>query len=453
MSRRVTRSQTICVAAPPVTARKHKSEPTKKSGKQLTTITNRQTLHEKATKVSPASNKTSVDDVGTQSQHGKVKKSVTPAKAKKGKRASREVIPVDTDDKQETAGEEDPRADRADKSAAVDGLRFDKTVNVQSEIVHENQQSDTPVTVKSTLLSDATKTSSSNVSRVPNHPLRRSLRLTSKAQSPPTAKVDLPTLSIVDRPLIITGRRRTIYASESTADKNVTSTSNEHQLNSTDDKKTTGGISTGIQPNGKTVRTKAARCRTIDHSSKSTAADDSITGISTGMPQSRRNESADEAIVLSNDLKKVLLNDSNFINVKRKMYEIPLRFNVADVIEKYVTLKNNSNTTHTAHSPVITINYICTGLIEYFDELIGSQLLYGSERVQYECLLEKFPGEAMSTIYPPIYLLRLLVRFNKLLHYHTLGTETLKYLTDQLNEFVMYLDENKSNFFSTDMSH
>lgn len=61
-------------------------------------------------------------------------------------------------------------------------------------------------------------------------------------------------------------------------------------------------------------------------------------------------------------------------------------------------------------------------------------------------MLRNFPGEAMSKIYPPIYLLRLLVHLMHL-PFSERDTETLEWILEHINEFIKYLDENKAVLF------
>lgn len=491
MSRRITRSQTVCLAKPPIIVqsvnKKAKSKRTKKCGRHSTPATNQPALNEiTADVLSPALKKACETAVKLKSgAKVALNENLTPAKVKVGKRASRDVITV-VNDKQKTPKGK-PTIIRDIGLGQVQLLGQSLDVQKTDVQVNESQRSDT-------VSSDHSKTP--NVSQAPHHPLRRSLRLTTKLESAPTSKVDLPTLRVAQQ-LKIPRRRFTIHSLQSTSDGMLTSASKQEQRKSTDARiakevKKSTRISARKQSkvSNKVLLTKAARESAPDENinkmfseiqskgsdkvllskdAEKSTSDENITGtqsrakvplskavrksapdgntadISTGI-KSKRNEMA--AIIIPENLKRILLNDSNFINVKRKMYEIPFDLNVAEVIEGYATL--NNNTAHTSPMPITKIFY---SIIQYFDMLIGNQLLYESERVQYEVLLEKFPGVPMSKVYPPIYLLRLFVQLNKLLHLHNLDGDTFKHCTFHLNEFVKYLTENKSTFFGSNASH
>ncbi|KAJ6649950.1 NuA4 complex subunit EAF3 like [Pseudolycoriella hygida] len=152
-------------------------------------------------------------------------------------------------------------------------------------------------------------------------------------------------------------------------------------------------------------------------------------------------------IFFSEELKKELLKDLRDITIEKKLYEIPQKLNVADVVEKYVTTLSHRQNVIVGPNGIST-DQIFTCLIEYFDLLIGRQLLYESEKEQFAWLLRDFPEESMAKIYPPIYLLRLLVQLNKLFPYSTLNAETKNFLFNELNEFTMFLSENVNVFFS-----
>lgn len=151
----------------------------------------------------------------------------------------------------------------------------------------------------------------------------------------------------------------------------------------------------------------------------------------------------DNAIKIPEDLKMVLLHDSQIVNGQKKLYNIPANLNVEKVIDDYTATKCLDD----AHSSGITIEKVFSSVIEYFEVLIGKQLLYELENVQYEEILHKFPGVAMSKVYPPVYLLRLLIRLNKLLPYSKADSGSLQWIINQLNYFAKYLSEHKSVLF------
>lgn len=176
----------------------------------------------------------------------------------------------------------------------------------------------------------------------------------------------------------------------------------------------------------------------IDQASKSEGAGMTVNGT-----ECRPSRAA--VVRILDDLKVILLDDSKFITVQKKLYDIPLGVNAAEVIEKYVAIARVGDSDGPSG---MTVDVLFQGIIEYFDGLIGRQLLYEMERDQYELLMNNFVGVKMSTIYPPIYLLRLLVQMNKLLPFGNTSADVLEFCMECLHKFLNYLADNKSTFFA-----
>ncbi len=260
--------------------------------------------------------------------------------------------------------------------------------------------------------------------------LRRSTRLTrdviSKGQSEITTKV--------------ANRRHTISSIKTTTNGNTASASNRDKRKSIDAsnaKKVSTTSEAKGREKGQNSSTKAVK---VNERRKS-SADPNTTRRSVKI---QPNQNTD--FTISDDLKKILVDDANFIIVQKKLNEIPHGLSVAEVVQNYATIIFEENT---FNSSPMTINILFAGIIEYFDSLIGRQLLYEQERVQYLTLLNNYPGVPMSKVYTPIYLLRLLVKLNQLLHYRQmLSGEALTYSIDHVNKFLMYLSDNKSAIFN-----
>lgn len=147
-------------------------------------------------------------------------------------------------------------------------------------------------------------------------------------------------------------------------------------------------------------------------------------------------------LIIPEELKRWLIDDSDAVNRQQKLHAIPAEKTVHDICTDYREFKNQNK------EQTEIIDRITSGLIEYFDVLLGGQLLYKFERHQYADILEQFPGEPMSKLYGSFHLLRLFVRLGTLLTYNSLDEATLSTMMEHVHDFLDYLVENSGTLFS-----
>lgn len=145
-------------------------------------------------------------------------------------------------------------------------------------------------------------------------------------------------------------------------------------------------------------------------------------------------------IKMPEELKSILLNDWHNIIHSKKLFNLPAKISVDVILDEYVAQKKlvkNSNTSK--ESAIIEFT---NGIKEYFNVLLGSQLLYRFERPQYQQLLTETSGDKpMSSIYGMVHLLRL---FGEYFNHSTLSPLTYQlYLKVKLGGILIYtgLDE------------
>lgn len=156
-------------------------------------------------------------------------------------------------------------------------------------------------------------------------------------------------------------------------------------------------------------------------------------------------------IKIPDDLKPWLVDDWDAINQQQKLLDLPAKTTVRDIVNAYVAQKKGSKQPlHTAaigKDGVVHAD-ISASLVEYFDVMLGCQLLYKFERPQYAELLEQHPDRPMSSLYGAFHLLRLFTRLGSMMAFTSLDEKAVQLLQAHLHDFLKYMTKNVSSLFS-----
>ncbi|KAH8311299.1 hypothetical protein KR044_005459 [Drosophila immigrans] len=151
-------------------------------------------------------------------------------------------------------------------------------------------------------------------------------------------------------------------------------------------------------------------------------------------------------IKIPDELKHYLTDDWYAVVREHKLLELPAKVTVQQITEQYLAHKKSVKSTNA--SKEVAINDVLDGIIEYFNVMLGSQLLYKFERTQYADIMQKHPDTPLSELYGSFHLLRLFVRLGSMLSYSALDQPAMQTLLTHLHDFLKFLVKNSAMYFS-----
>lgn len=181
--------------------------------------------------------------------------------------------------------------------------------------------------------------------------------------------------------------------------------------------------------------------------------------------QGKRSQSSAELLVLPFTLKKILVEEWEIVTQSNMLASLPAAISIRQALDMYLNVKleamrpaeekkdedvdkGHPATEASASKEEVEWREMVDGICLFFDQALPERLLYQTEHIQYELMLEEGQGgRRWSDVYGCEFLLRLFLRLPALLVGELSESES-KSILAKLNDLVRFLQKHHTTIFT-----
>ncbi|XP_038173155.1 mortality factor 4-like protein 2 [Arvicola amphibius] len=149
-------------------------------------------------------------------------------------------------------------------------------------------------------------------------------------------------------------------------------------------------------------------------------------------------------LMLPDELKSCLVEDWELINKHKQLFQLPAEKNIDTILAEYVTFVKSQGK---ADSREYSVDELVYGIREYFNRMLGTQLLCQFEKLQFAEVHLAYPHIPISQLYGAPHFLRLFTQIGTILTHSLLSRHSLMRVSIYLHDFLKYLAENSTSLF------
>lgn len=152
-------------------------------------------------------------------------------------------------------------------------------------------------------------------------------------------------------------------------------------------------------------------------------------------------------IKIPDELKNWLVDDDQNIKNK-KLTVLPAETTISTIFKDFVSHKKTS--TKAPNDKEVVLNELTLGIKDYFNVMLGAQLLYKFERLQYQNLLKEHGKDVnLTAYYGVIHLIRLFTRIGRPLAATALDSQSIQTIVDYIQDLLKFISK-QTNLFDLD---